>query len=142
LVIVDELPVLYNIFVETNVLSPDHSEENICKLLALIGQPARIQILLIVGFDEVCVCHMEAALGMRQASISQHLMILRKAGLVSARRDGRNIYYRLNRLDVLAVIEQAARFLGLDPDAFNIVSGRKIPKCTCTKCNPLSGTCQ
>jgi DNA-binding transcriptional ArsR family regulator len=82
--------------VETNILSPEHSEEDICKLLALIGQPVRIQILLMVGAGEVCVCHMEAALRMRQASISQHLMILRKAGLVSSRRDGRNIYYRLN----------------------------------------------
>jgi DNA-binding transcriptional ArsR family regulator len=139
---VDKRDVLYNIFVETNILSPEHSEEDICKLLALIGQPVRIQILLMVGAGEVCVCHMEAALRMRQASISQHLMILRKAGLVSSRRDGRNIYYRLIRPDVLNVIEQAARFQGFDPAIFNTMFLRKIPNCTCRKCNPQSGTCQ
>lgn len=63
-----------------NILISTHPEEQISKLLSLIGQPARIQILLIIGAQEACVCHLEAVLGMRQASISQHLMVLRKTG--------------------------------------------------------------
>ena len=42
-------------------------------------------------------------LGMRQASISQHLMVLRKAGLVTAHRDGRNIFYQLTHPEVVDV---------------------------------------
>ena len=70
-------------------------------MLSLIGQPARIQILLIIGAQEACVCHLEAVLGMRQAGISQHLMALRKAGLVTAQRDGRNIFYHLTHPEVV-----------------------------------------
>jgi DNA-binding transcriptional ArsR family regulator len=126
----------------TNVSISEHPEEDISKLLALIGQPTRIQILLVIGAEEVCVCHMEAFLGMRQASISQHLMVLRKAGLVSAHRDGRNIYYRLNRPDILELIDQAARFLGFEPDSFQDLAPRRVTNCTCKKCNPVAGICK
>ena len=81
----------------TNISTPVRAEEKISKLLSMIGQPARIQILVILGSEEACVCHLEAVMGMRQASISQHLMLLRKAGLVTTQREGRNIFYHLAR---------------------------------------------
>ncbi len=70
----------------------------------------RIQILLAIGDDEACVCHLEAVTGMRQAVISQHLMLLRKAGLVTPNRAGRNIYYRLKNPDSgVSMIKDTAR---------------------------------
>ena len=51
----------------------------ISRLLESISKPARIQILLAIGEDEACVCHLEAVLGYRQAYISQQLMALREA---------------------------------------------------------------
>lgn len=119
-----------------NVLISDHPEEQISKLLSLIGQPARIQILLIVGAQEACVCHLEAVLGMRQASISQHLMVLRKAGLVITHRDGRNIFYRLAKPEVVDVLRLAAQLTGIGPDALTALTLRPIPNCPCPHCNP------
>lgn len=119
-----------------NILIFDHPEEQISKLLSLIGQPARIQILLIIGEQEACVCHLEAVLGMRQASISQHLMVLRKAGLVTAHRDGRNIFYRLARSEVVDVLERAAQLTGIAPAALEALKIRPIPGCPCPQCNP------
>ena len=53
--------------------------EKAAQLLHLLGQAERLSILLAIGNGEACVCHLEAALGLRQAYISQHLMTLRQA---------------------------------------------------------------
>lgn len=115
-------------------LIENHPEEQISKLLALIGQPARIRILLIIGEQEACVCHIETALGMRQASISQHLMVLRKAGLVSTQRSGRNIYYQLTHPEIIDLLKQAAQLAGIHPDT--LLAKRPTPGCPCPKCLP------
>lgn len=120
----------------TNESGSQHPEEQISKLLALIGQPARIQILLVIGEQEACVCHLETALGMRQASISQHLMVLRKAGLVTSRKDGRNVFYCLTHPEVIGVLGQAAQIIGLRPDALREWTLGPLPGCTCPQCNP------
>lgn len=119
-----------------NILNANILEDQIARLLALIGQPARIQILLILGAQEACVCHLEAVLGMRQASISQHLMVLRKAGLVTTHRDGRNIFYHLCRPEVVDVLQRAALLAGIGPDELHALTVRPIAGCPCPQCNP------
>lgn len=111
-------------------------EEQLSRLFTLIGQPARIQILLVIGAQEACVCHLEAVLGLRQASISQHLMVLRKAGLVTSRRVGRNIFYGVTNAEVIAVLRQAAQLAGISPDTFQTLTARPVPGCPCPDCNP------
>jgi ArsR family transcriptional regulator len=70
--------------------------------LKAMAHPVRLQILDMLREGEVCVCHMERALGRRQAYISQQLMVLREAGLVEARKDGLQVFYRL--VDAAAAI--------------------------------------
>lgn len=116
-----------------NIFPP---EEQLSRLFTLIGQPARIQILLVIGAQEACVCHLEAVLGLRQASISQHLMVLRKAGLVTSRRVGRNIFYGLTNPEVVAVLHKAAQLADIAPDTFETITVRPVPGCPCPDCNP------
>jgi DNA-binding transcriptional ArsR family regulator len=127
---------LYNIFVTANILSANPPEEELSRLFSLIGQPARIQILLVIADQEACVCHLEAVTGMRQASISQHLMVLRKARLVTPNRAGRNIFYRLARPEVIQVLRHAAQLAGFAPDMLNSQAVRPISGCPCPQCNP------
>jgi DNA-binding transcriptional ArsR family regulator len=129
-------PSAYNIFVTANISSSQSPEEEISKWLALIGQPARIQILLVIAAQEACVCHLEAVTGMRQASISQHLMVLRKAGLVSPNRAGRNIFYRLTRPEVIQVLQQTAQLAGIAPETLHGLALRPVCGCPCPQCNP------
>jgi ArsR family transcriptional regulator len=104
--------------------------EQVAALLQIISQPARMQILLAIGKQESCVCHLEATLGWRQAYLSQHLMTLRKAGIVVASRHGRNIHYRLSDSRFLAIIQQAAELHGvLLPDL------APSKECNCPNCN-------
>ena len=74
--------------------------------------PTRLAILDILRDGEQCVCHMEAVFGLRQAHISQHLMVLRDAGLVTDRRDGWNIFYRVIKPEIYQVIDQMRAFSG------------------------------
>ena len=67
-----------------------------------------MQILLAIGDDETCVCHLEATFGWRQAYLSQHLKALRDSGLVLARRDGRYMHYRLANPALLSIINEFA----------------------------------
>ena len=108
-------------------------------LLSQIRQPARLQILLIIGADETCVCHIEAILGLRQAAISQHLMALRKAGLLVTRRDGRHIYYRLANPEVTDLLHHAGALAGIPAEALDYFSSHPYPGCTCPQCNPEPG---
>ena len=104
----------------------------ISSLLRAISQPARIEILLAIGTSEACVCHLEAAIGERQAYISQQLMALREAGIVTSRREGRNIYYQLKDPNVLDLIQQARRISGFEDNEFQLASPMK--DCPCPQC--------
>jgi len=106
------------------------SIEKTAALLQAIGQPARLQILLAIGKSEPCVCHLEATFGWRQAYLSQHLMALRKAGMVVTSRRGRNIHYRLTRPVLLKLIHQAADIQGI-----RLPSLAPSVECSCPNCS-------
>jgi ArsR family transcriptional regulator len=80
--------------------------ETEARLLALLAHPIRLQIVELLRHGEVCVCDMQAALNQRQAYVSQHLMALREAGLVTCRKDGLRVYYRLSDSRILRVLDQ------------------------------------
>lgn len=109
--------------------------ESISSLLRAISQPARVQILLALGTGEACVCHLEAGIGQRQAYISQQLMALREAGIVTSRRDGRNIYYQIKDPTILDLLQQAGKLSGISESELPI-SGSVISygECPCPKC--------
>ena len=110
------------------------------KIFKALTHPVRLAILNILRSGEECVCHMEAVLGYRQAYISQHLMLLREAGLIKDRRDGWNIFYRVTMPEVFALIDATGVMAGEgSPQASENSPGRqKVPDCPCPKCNPGS----
>jgi ArsR family transcriptional regulator len=102
----------------------------------VLMHPTRLAILDILRDGEQCVCHMEAVFGLRQAHISQHLMVLRDAGLVADRRDGWNIFYRVVRPEIYHVIDAMKTFSG-EPigDPFEAEIKKHKHDCPCPKCN-------
>lgn len=103
-----------------------------------LGHPARLAILDALRGGEQCVCHLESALGMRQAYISQQLAVLKEAGLVQDRRDGWNIYYRVIRPDIFTLIESAGGPASRPGKAFIRPRRARRPHedCPCPKCSP------
>jgi DNA-binding transcriptional ArsR family regulator len=115
--------------------------ESLADLFQLIGQPIRIQILLAIGNSEACVCHLETVTGLRQSVISQHLMLLRKSGLVTPNRAGRNIFYCLAKPETVQMIKAAAEMLAIPAEDLARCTAGKIPGCPCPKCAD-SGNCR
>ena len=108
--------------------------QSIVALFETISPLARLEILQIIGTGEACVCHLEARLGYRQAYISQHLMALRQAGLLDSRREGKYIFYRLTKPEVILLIQQAAKIGGVSLLVIEAVNSEK--QCGCPKCSP------
>jgi ArsR family transcriptional regulator len=78
---------------------------------------------------------MEAVLGLRQAYISQQLMVLREAGFIQDRRDGWNIFYRVIKPEIYAVLDAANTMVGEDQAEGGQLSPRKWSEaCECPKC--------
>jgi len=107
--------------------------KTLSKLLKTLYPTPRLEILLVIGDGEACVCHLEAILGYRQAYISQHLMALRKAGILDDRRDGRYVFYHLRNKQLLDILHMVAEIKNIElpilqPDA-----------CACPTCEALEG---
>jgi len=75
--------------------------------LKLLGNVERLLLLCQLAQGEMCVSDLEAQLGIRQPTLSQQLGVLRNEGVVSTRREGKNIHYSVadpKLLEILAVL--------------------------------------
>jgi ArsR family transcriptional regulator, arsenate/arsenite/antimonite-responsive transcriptional repressor len=69
--------------------------DSLAQVFAALSDPTRLRLLNLIDGREVCVCYLVDVLGQSQPKISRHLAYLRRAGLVSARREGKWMHYRL-----------------------------------------------
>jgi ArsR family transcriptional regulator, arsenate/arsenite/antimonite-responsive transcriptional repressor len=85
-------------------LSADTAQQ-ISDDLQLLGHSVRLQILTILARSsgQVCVCDLEAAVPVKQPTVSHHLRLLREAGLIDCERQGLWAYYFVQR-DALAAL--------------------------------------
>ena len=81
----------------------------------MLADPVRAAMVRALAVEQLCTCHLVEITGARQTNVSNHLRVLRDAGVVQAQPAGRYTYYRL-RPDVLdrlaqqfADLAQAAR---------------------------------
>jgi ArsR family transcriptional regulator len=65
-------------------------------LLHALGNEKRLMILCRLGAGEHQAGALRAPIGLSQSALSQHLAVLRRAGIVAARRDGQAIWYRIS----------------------------------------------
>lgn len=90
---------------------PDLTGEDLDRTAALVkvlDSKTRLEILLLLAEDEQVVHQLVAELGKSQPLISQHLRVLRAAGLVTSSRKGREVLYALAQPDVIAIIHDLA----------------------------------
>jgi ArsR family transcriptional regulator len=79
-----------------------------------LADRTRLRILALLDNNEVCVCHLHDTLGLPQPTVSRHLAYLRRTGLVSARRDGVWMHYRVSPSlspEIRLVVDAAVRAL-------------------------------
>jgi len=87
-----------------NTIFPVKPEKKV-EILKALGQTTRLRILEYLRDGERCVCEIFPAIGGEQSNISRHLGILKRAGLVSDRREGVSIYYRIRNPSVFQVLD-------------------------------------
>jgi ArsR family transcriptional regulator len=85
-------------------------------VLKALGHPTRLAIVEMLATGERCVCEINEHISADHSTISKHLSILKKAGILSDRKQGLNVYYRLEVMCVMkfmncitSVIETRAR---------------------------------
>lgn len=71
------------------------------ELLKALAHPRRLEIVQLLRDQELCVSDIYEMLDLPQANISQHLMILRDAGVVTTTRDGKQIIYKLSHPNII-----------------------------------------
>ena len=77
--------------------SPDHME-SVAEVFKAVGEPIRVRIVAMLAHGELCVCHIHSTLEEPQPTVSRHLSVLRRAGVVRGRRAGSWVYYELTPL--------------------------------------------
>jgi DNA-binding transcriptional ArsR family regulator len=96
------------------------------------GHPARLRILAMLRPGGLCVCQVTAALGLAVSTVSAHLAELKRAGLVTERKDGRWVRYGLAEdAHATALLERVWALVGddaqVEEDARLVLRLRRIP---------------
>jgi ArsR family transcriptional regulator, arsenate/arsenite/antimonite-responsive transcriptional repressor len=120
--------------------------EKIIEVLKAVSDPTRLRVLMTMNNGEICVCQITKLLNLAKSTISKHMSILKHAGLVKSRKDGKWIYYRHNT-DVqniinLEVLELLKTKLVKDKIIIDdkkklakIMSVNKVDLCACQNCS-------
>lgn len=69
--------------------------KEILEITKALSDENRVRIVMMLGGGEMCVCQIIEMLGLAPSTVSKHVQILLRAGLVEMRKDGKWIYYRL-----------------------------------------------
>ncbi len=78
--------------------------EYVAEVLKAVAHPVRLQIVELLEGGEMCVGDIVKALGGKQAMTSQQLNMMRDKGVLSCRRDGTRVYYRIENKNVIDVL--------------------------------------
>ena len=78
---------------------------DISKMLKAMSEPKRLRIVDMLSCGELCACKILEEFNVTQPTLSHDMRVLVEAGIVKDRREGKNIYYSLNR-EALAIMHQ------------------------------------
>ncbi|MCJ2165101.1 MULTISPECIES: metalloregulator ArsR/SmtB family transcription factor [unclassified Pseudodesulfovibrio] len=79
---------------QADIVLKDRFEER-AKVIKAMAHPSRLLIIDELSRGERCVCDLRDLVGADMSTVSKHLTVLKKAGIVTDERQGKQIYYRL-----------------------------------------------
>ena len=85
-----------------------HATAPVDELLTVVAEPTRARIVAELARESLCTCHLVEILGAGQTAVSNHLRVLRLAGVVDATPAGRYTYYELRPAALQALSEHYA----------------------------------
>lgn len=87
----------------------EHTAAHVAELFGAFGDTTRVRILSVLTEREMNVGSLAATVNVSQSAVSHHLRGLRQLKLVRARRDGREVYYRVDDEHIIALFQQGVR---------------------------------
>ncbi len=78
---------------------------------AALADPSRLRAVVYLADGELCACQLAAALGLAQSTVSRHMAVLERAGLVVSRKSGRWVLFRRAGRDAPAPVRSALRWV-------------------------------
>ena len=82
----------------------ENTAEHVAEVLKAVAHPVRLQIVELLEAGEMCVGDIVEALGGKQAITSQQLNMMKDKGVLSRRRDGARVYYRIENKNVIKLL--------------------------------------
>lgn len=79
------------------MINKKNSFESLMAAFKALADESRVRAFCALRHQELCVCQITELLGLAPSTVSKHISILRQAGLVETRKDGRWIYYRIRQ---------------------------------------------
>ena len=121
-----------------------HSPKNydMALLFAALADRTRLRLLNLMNGKEVCVCYFVEVLGQSQPKISRHLAYLRRAGIVTARREGKWMHYKIvtpKHPGASRILSEALSVLGEDKVMQSDLSRLSKACCSPQKLSALDG---
>jgi DNA-binding transcriptional ArsR family regulator len=98
---------LDNINAAGKILQKYPDTDAMVELFKALSDPGRLQILIALDSQEMCVCDLAALLGVSESAASHQMRILRTRNLVKSRREGQVLYYRLIDEHVMQLVNVA-----------------------------------
>jgi ArsR family transcriptional regulator len=87
-----------------NIMQMREAAGQATAMLRVLANEDRLLLLCQLTQGEACVSELEELLGIRQPTLSQQLSVLRNEGIVSTRREGKKIFYKLNEGRALSLL--------------------------------------
>lgn len=85
--------------------------QDVLSITKALADKSRLRALMLLRHGELCVCQIIEVLGLAPSTVSKHMSILRQAGLVNARKEGRWIHYRLAGREASPWVKDALVFV-------------------------------
>jgi ArsR family transcriptional regulator len=96
---------------KSRVSENDRSFRHLEDFFAALGDATRLKMLKIIADEELCSCEVMAALELTQPTTSHHLGILERVGLLSSRRNGKWVFYKIANPKVRNLVTKSFSFL-------------------------------
>lgn len=98
------------------------------KTMKALSDPNRVKIMKMLQHKEMCVCELQTALGIAQPTVSKHLKVLEEAGLVTFKKDGLWVNYKIlmnGNMYSKILLTYLKSWLEDDPEISELI--RKLP---------------
>ncbi len=109
-------------------------------IASALSDPARVRVLAALQHGELCLCHLVALLELAPSTVSRHMDLLVRAGLVARRKQGRWAYFRLAEREAAPPVRSALRWVqtAVADDPAVAADARRLAKLCCRDLSELT----